>query len=189
VAEEDLRMVIDEARAVMTKAVDGLHRDLARIRTGRASPSLLENVQVEYYGSNTPLNKLATVSAPEARLLVVQPFDPSAISNIERGILKSDLGLSPVSDGKLLRVPIPELTEERRKALVKTVKKAGEEYKVSVRAGRRDAIALLKSMEKDGDLSEDDSRRAQTQVQTLTDEFVKKVDDVVAAKEKEILHI
>jgi ribosome recycling factor len=189
VAEEDLGMVLDEARSVMGKAIEGLQHELARIRTGRASPSLLENVKVEYYGSSTPLNKLATVSAPEARLLMVQPFDPSAISNIERGILKADLGLSPVSDGKLLRVPIPELTEERRKALVKTVKKAGEEYKVSVRGGRRDAIAMLKSMEKDGDLSEDDSHRAQAQVQTLTDDFVRKVDEIVAAKEKDILHI
>ena len=188
-AEEDLQLVLDEARAGMTKAVEGLNRELSRVRTGRPNPSLLEAVQVDYYGSMTPLKKLATVSVPEARLLMVQPFDPSTIGGIERAILKADLGLSPVSAGKMLRVPVPELTEERRKDLVKSVKKSGEEFKISVRGCRREAVALLKSMEKDGDLSEDESHRAQSQVQTLTDEFVRKLDDIVAAKEKEILHI
>jgi ribosome recycling factor len=188
-AEEDLKLVLDEARDAMKKSVEGLQKELARIRTGRANPSLLDSVQVDYYGALTPLNKLATVSAPEARLIVVQPFDPRGISDIERAILKADLGLSTVSDGKILRVPIPELTEERRKALVKTAKKACEEHKVGVRGARRDALALVKQMEKDGEVSEDDAHRASTQIQTLTDDFTKKLDDVLAAKEKDILHI
>jgi ribosome recycling factor len=188
-AEDDLRLVLDEARDAMRKSVEGLQREIARVRTGRASPSLLESVQVEYYGALTPLNKLATVSAPEARLLIVQPFDPSSAGEIERGIVKADLGLTTVKDGKLIRVPVPELTEERRRALVKNVKKAGEEHKVGVRGARRDALTLVKTLEKDGDISEDDAHRAQNQVQQLTDEFIRKLDEVVAAKEKEILHI
>ncbi len=187
--QEDLRGVLDGARDSMRKALDGLVRDMSRVRTGRANPALLEAVQVDYYGSHVPLNKIATVSAPEARLLIVQPFDRNAITDIERGILKADLGFTTVSDGKVIRVPIPELTEERRKGLVKNIKKMNEEHKVAVRAARREAMELLKTMEKDGDVSEDDARRAQTQVQQLTDEFIKKLDEAVAVKEKEILHI
>jgi ribosome recycling factor len=188
-AEEDLRLVLDEARDGMRKSIEGLQKELARIRTGRANPSLLDSIHVEYYGSLTPLNKLATVAAPEARLLVVQPFDPSSATDIERAIIKSDLGLTTVKDGKLIRVPIPELTEERRKALVKNAKKACEEHKIGVRGARRDALALLKTMEKDGEISEDDSHRAQAQVQQIHDEYIRKLDDVLATKEKEILHI
>jgi ribosome recycling factor len=188
-AEEDLKLVLDEARDGMRKAIEGLQKELSRIRTGRANPSLLDPIHVDYYGSSTPLNKLATVSAPEARLLVVQPFDPSSATDIERAIIKSDLGLTTVKDGKIIRVPIPELTEERRKALVKNAKKACEEHKVGVRGARRDALALLKTMEKDGEISEDDGRRAQEKVQQLTDEHIKRLDDLLATKEKEILHI
>jgi ribosome recycling factor len=188
-ADESLQRVLDDARAGMRKAAEALGRDLGRIRTGRANPLLLEVVQVEYYGSHVPLTKLATVSAPEARLLLVQPFDRTTISDIERAILKADLGFTTVSDGKVVRVPIPELTEERRKQFVKQAKKLVEEHKVAVRGARREANEMLKTLEKDGDLSEDDARRAQAQVQQLTDDFIKKLDDAVAVKEKEILHI
>jgi ribosome recycling factor len=144
---------------------------------------------VDYYGTATPLKSLATISAPEARLLVVQPFDPGAIDEIERGIMKADLGVSPNSDGKLIRVPIPELTEERRREYVKAVKKLAEERKVSVRNGRRDALALLKDMEKSKEIAEDESRRGQKQVQDMTDEHTNQIDQLLAAKEQEILTI
>lgn len=188
-ASEDLELVLEEAKEAMQKSLDGFARELGRIRTGRANPSLLEGVTVEYYGSQTPLKSLATVSAPEPRLLVVQPFDPSSIPEIERAILKADLGLTTTSDGKLVRVPIPELTEERRRDLVKNVKKLSEDHKVGVRSARRDAISMLKQMKDDGDISEDDSRRGQAQVQDLTDRFTAKVDEATSAKEKEILTI
>jgi ribosome recycling factor len=188
-SQEEVNLVTEEARASMAKTLDGLAKELAKIRTGRANTQLIEQVMVEYYGSMTPLKALATLSAPEARLLVVQPFDPSAITEIERAIQKSDLGLSPVSDGKLVRLPIPELTGERRQKIIKAMKGHGEDHKVSVRNARRDAIAMLKQMEKDGDVTEDESRKGQAKVQELTDEFTKKVDTVMAAKEAEILHI
>lgn len=183
----DEELVLDEARQAMAKSVESLKRELAMVRTGRANPVLLEGVMVDYYGNPTALKSLATVSAPEARLLVVQPFDPGALAEIERGILKADLGLSPASDGKILRVPIPELTEERRRELVKAIKKMGEEHKVGVRNGRRDAMSMLKDLEKESELTEDQSRRAQKQVQELTAEFVAKIDDALAEKEQEIL--
>src|SRR5215510_13441901 len=186
---EAIELVLDEAKGSMRKSLDGLSKELTRIRTGRANPSLLEGVHVDYYGTPTALRSLATISAPEPRLLAIQPFDPSSIPDIERAILKSDLGLTTTNDGKLVRVPIPDLTLERRKDLVKTLKKLVEEHKVGVRGARRDAITMLKSMQDDGDISEDDSRRGQTKVQELTDEFVRKLDEVMSAKEKEILTI
>jgi len=185
----DEEIVFDEAREGMAKSLEGLRREMAKVRTGRANPAILENVMVSYYGTPTPLRKLATLSTPEARLLTVQPFDPGAIENIEKAILKADLGLSPVSDGKILRVPVPELTEERRRELVRQVKKLGEDHKVGVRSARRDAIGLLKELEKGHEISEDDSRRSQKKVQDLTDEYVKKVDEAVTAKEEDILKI
>jgi len=187
VADEDL--ILDEAKTQMENSLDSLHIDLAKIRTGRANPGLLESVSVDYYGTPTPLRSLATISAPEARLLVVQPFDPSAIGEIERAVLTAELGLSPVSDGKVLRVPIPELTEERRRDLVKSVKKIAEDHKLGVRGARRDANALLKEMQKDGELPEDDSKRAQKQIQDLHDRVVKQIEGSVTAKEEEVLHI
>ena len=173
----------------MSKSLESLQRDLAKIRTGRANPLLLESVNVDYYGTSTPLKQLATISAPEARLLVVQPFDPGALDEIERGILKADLGVSPMNDGKLIRVPIPELTEERRRDLVKAVKKMGEEHKVGVRSGRRDALSILKDLEKEGELSEDELRRGQNTVQDMTDDFSKRIDDLLDSKEQEVLTI
>jgi ribosome recycling factor len=182
-------MVLEEARSAMQKSLDGLLRDLQRVRTGRANPAILDGVQVDYYGTPTPLRQLATINVADARLLVLQPFDRGALDAIERAILKAQLGLTPQNDGKLLRVPIPELTEERRRELVKQLKKSGEEHRVGVRLARRDAIALLKDLEKDGDLAEDDSRRAQKKVQDMTDEFVAKVDEALRQKEEEILRI
>lgn len=186
-AQEDLDLVLGEAKEAMKKSAESLARDLAKIRTGRANPVLLEGVSVDYYGTPTPLKSLATISAPEARLLVVQPFDPGAVDAIERGILKADLGITPNSDGKLIRVPIPELTEERRRELVKTVRRLGEEHKVGVRSGRRDAISLLKDMEKEGGVSEDENHRGQKLVQDMTDEFTKQIDELLDGKEQEIL--
>lgn len=186
-ADEDL--VIDEARAGMEKSLDSLGRDFAKIRTGRANPSLLEGIQVDYFGTPTPLKSLATLNAPEARLLTVQAFDPGAIGEIERAILKSDLGLSPINDGKILRVPVPELTEERRRELVKQVKKLAEEHKVGVRSSRRDSVSMIKEMEKDGEVAKDDSRRVQKLIQDLTDAYAKKIDDAAAAKSAEVLTI
>ncbi len=181
--------ILDEARTGMARSFESLQRDMSRIRTGRASPALLDGVTVDYYGSATPLKQLATVNTPEARLITVQPFDPSTTGEIERAILKADLGLTPINDGKMLRVPIPELTEERRKELVKQIKKMGEEHKVGVRGVRRDGIANNKDREKASDLTEDDSHRLQKRVQDLTDEFVEKVDQAVNSKEQEILTV
>ncbi len=173
----------------MDRSLESLRHDTGRVRTGRANPSLLEGVTVEYYGTPTPLQQLATINVADARLLTVQPFDPSALDDIERAVLKADLGLSPMNDGKILRIPIPALTEERRREFVKQVKKMAEDHKVGVRGSRRDAIAMLKELEKDKEISEDDSRRAQKAVQDLTDEYNAKVDELAAAKEQEILHI
>jgi ribosome recycling factor len=173
----------------MEKTMESLHIDLGKIRTGRANPGLLENLNVDYYGTPTRLRSLATLSAPEPRLLIVQPFDPSGMDGIERAILKAEMGLSPINDGKVLRVPIPELTEERRRDLVKSVKKIAEDHKLGVRHARRDAIAMLKDMRKDGELPEDDSKRAQKKVQDSHDEYVRKIDEFVGAKEEEVLHV
>jgi ribosome recycling factor len=181
--------VIQELRAEMERTSTALRRDLARMRTGRASTALLEGITVEYYGTRTPLNQLAGLSAPEPRLLLIQPYDKSALPQMERAILQSDLGLVPVNDGNVLRVPIPELTEERRKELVRHVRKVAEDYRVSVRNHRRDAIDLLKGLEKDKEITEDDLRRAQEKIQVITDDYVQKVDQIVKAKEHEIMEV
>lgn len=186
-AEEDVQLVLDEARQAMAKSVDSLQRELAKIRTGRANPVLIEGIAVDYYGTPTPLKQLATIAAPEVRLLVIQPFDPGGRDAIERALLKADLGLTPNSDGKVIRLPIPELTEERRRELVRVVKKLGEEHKVGVRGGRRDGVSMLKDLEKSGDVNKDDSRRGQKQIQDMTDEYTKKVDELLESKEQEIL--
>ena len=186
-ADEDL--VLEEARELMEKTMESLNIDLSKIRTGRANPGLIENLNVDYYGTPTRLRSLATLSAPEPRLLIVQPFDPSGMDAIERAILKAEMGLSPINDGKVLRVPVPELTEERRRDLVKSVKKIAEDHKLGVRHARRDAIAMLKDMRKDGELPEDDSKRAQKKVQDSHDEYVRKIDEFVGAKEEEGLHV
>ncbi len=188
-ADEDLGLVLDEGKAAMEKSLHSLLHELTRIRTGRANPVLLEGVTVNYYDAPTPLQKLATINAPEARLLTVQPFDQGVIPEIEKAILKSDLGLTPVNDGKLLRIPIPELTEERRRDLVKQVKKMAEDHKIGVRGARRDGVSMLKDLEKDGDLTKDESRSGQKKIQDLTDEYTSKIDEAATSKEEEILRI
>ena len=173
----------------MTKSIDAYKKDLSTLRAGRANPSILEKVFVEYYGAPTPINQLANLSAPEARLLVIQPWDKSVIPDIEKAIMKSDLGLNPNSDGSLIRIAIPQLTEERRKELVKVVKKKAEEAKVVVRNIRRDANEEIKLYEKEGEISEDDARKAQDKVQEITDRYIKKVDEIMANKESEIMEV
>ncbi|WP_054949876.1 ribosome recycling factor [Numidum massiliense] len=181
--------VKNEAKEQMTKAVQALKKELASLRAGRATPALLDKVFVDYYGAMTPINQLANVSAPEARLLLIQPWDKSALANIEKALQKSELGLTPNNDGNVIRINIPALTEERRAELVKVIKKAGEETKVSIRGFRRDANDELKKMEKAGDISEDEGRRHQEEIQKLTDQFVKQIDETVADKEKEVMTV
>jgi len=181
--------VYDEMEAAMDKCVDALQKDLRRIRTGRASLALLDGLMVDYYGSPTPINQLATLSIPEPRQIVIQPWDSKAVSDIEKALLKSELGLNPMNDGKIVRIVLPPLTAERRKDLVKVVKKMGEEFKVQVRNHRRDANDLLKDMKKEKTISEDDQHKALERVQKTTDQFISKLDAVVAEKEQEIMEI
>ena len=187
-ADENVELVLGETRESMEKALKSLRHDLQGVRTGRASTALVDNLHVDYYGAQTPLNQMANLSTPEARLLVISPFDKSTIQSIERAIQASDLGLTPTSDGKVIRINIPPLTEQRRKDMVKQVKKLAEEHKVGVRESRRAALGMIKDLVKDG-LPQDDGKRAEKSVQDLTDEFVRKVDDMAAAKEKEVLEV
>ncbi|WP_216827960.1 ribosome recycling factor [Alkalihalobacterium elongatum] len=181
--------LMQDAQGRMKKALEALNRELATLRAGRANPSLLEKVTVEYYGAPTPLNQLATISVPEARMLVIQPFDKTVIGDIEKAILKSDLGLTPSNDGTIIRITIPALTEERRKDLVKLVKKYAEEGKVAVRNIRRDINDDLKKLQKDGELTEDDLRRSTDEVQKLTDKHIADIDQIASNKEKEIMEV
>ncbi len=182
-----IESIYQETRDGMQKSIDALENELKRIRTGRASLSLMDGIRVDYYGTQTPLNQMASLAVPESRLITIQPWDVSVIKDIEKAILKSDLGLTPSNDGKLIRISIPPLTEERRKQLVKAVYKKGEEHRVAVRNQRRDANELLKGLKKDGEISEDDAFKAQDQIQKITDEYIKLVDEVCKNKEKEIL--
>ena len=182
-----IESLYDETRASMGKSVEALKKELNRMRTGRASLSILDGIRVDYYGSLTPLNQMATLAVPESRLITIQPWDVSVIKDVEKAILKSDLGLTPSNDGKIIRISIPQLTEERRKELVKVVHKICEDYKVSVRNVRRDSNDLLRSLKKDGEISEDDAFKSQDQIQKITDEYIKLVDECYQEKEKEIL--
>jgi ribosome recycling factor len=181
--------IFTQLQKEMDQSVGALRKELAKLRTGRASTALLEHVVVEYYGATTPLNQLATLSAHEPRLLVIQPFDRSAMGDIEKAILKADLGLTPNNDGKIIRIPIPHLTEERRKELVKHVKKIGEEFRVSLRNHRRDAIEHLKESEKKKEITADDFKHGQDRVQKITDDFIGRIDKVVKAKEEEVMEV
>ncbi len=181
--------VIDTLPEKMEKSMDGFRNDLSRIRTGRASLSLLDGITVEAYGSPMPLNQVGTLTLPESRMIAIQPWDPQVIGAIEKAILKSDLGLTPMSDGKVIRISIPQLTEERRKDLVKRVKKIAEEFRVAIRNLRREAIDRLKKMKKDKEISEDDLFRLQDEAQKLTDQYVKQIDDIAAEKEKEVMEV
>lgn len=177
------------AEEKMEKAVQALTRELATVRAGRANPSLLDRVTVDYYGVQTPLNQLASITVPEARQLVVQPFDKSVIGDIEKAIQKADLGLSPANDGNIIRLNLPQLTEERRKDLVKIVKKFAEEGKVAVRNIRRDANDDLKKEEKEGIITEDELRRNTDEIQKITDKYIAKIDEVANNKEKDIMEV
>jgi ribosome recycling factor len=186
--EADVNALLEEARDSMEKSIEHFRKELKKVRTGRASTSLLDGLTAEYFGSATPLNQLATLAAPDPRMIVVSPFDKSAISAIEKAIHAANLGISPSNDGKVIRLAIPPLTEERRKNLVKQVKTIAEEHKVRVRDARRDALALLKDLEDDG-LSKDDRHRAEKRVQDLTDDHGKKIDELTAQKEKDVLEV
>ncbi|MBA2174079.1 ribosome recycling factor [Halobacillus locisalis] len=181
--------VINETKQQMEQAVQAYSRQLATVRAGRANPSILDNVYVDYYGAATPLNQLAQVSAPEPRLLVITPYDKSAIAEVEKAIQKADLGLSPSSDGNIVRINIPALTEERRKDLAKVVGKYSEEAKVQVRNIRRESNDRLKKLEKDGEMTEDDLRAFQDDVQKVTDQNVNKIDELAKTKEQEIMEV
>jgi ribosome recycling factor len=185
-AIEDL---VQDAGRRMDKSVEAAQAEFATLRTGRASPALLDRVQIDYYGQQTPLKQLATISAPEPRMLTIQPFDPNSVSTIERAIQESDLGLTPSNDGKLIRLPIPQLTEERRKELVKVVRHMAEEGRVAVRNVRRDAIHHLKELVDDGEVGSDEEHRAEDRVQKLTDEHVHEIDELLKRKEAEIMEV
>ena len=180
---------LGDATQRMTKSVDATHEHFNSVRTGRATPALLDRITIDYYGTPTPLKNLATINTPEPRMLTIQPFDPSSIKQIEKTIQESDLGLTPSNDGKLIRLPIPQLTEERRKDLVKIVRGMAEEGRVSVRNVRRDAIKHLEELAKGGDVGDDDERAAEGRVQKLTDEHVAKIDELLKRKEAEIMEV
>lgn len=179
--------ILSECREKMTKTIDSLKKDFGRIRTGRASTALLDGIRVNCYDTQMPLDQVASLSVPESRLITVKPWDLSIMTEIEKAILKSELGLTPVNDGKIIRIPIPPLSEARRKELAKLAKKMAEEGKIAVRNHRREANEWLKELKNEKELSEDDLFRAQDEVQKLTDEFIKKIDDLTAEKEKEII--
>lgn len=184
-----LKEITKDAEQRMGKAVNNLKSEYAGLRAGRATPALVEKIQVDYYGTPTPLNQIAGVTAPEPRLLVIQPWDSKAISDIERAIQKSDLGINPTNDGRVIRLVIPQLTAERRTDLTKVVRKKAEESRVAVRSIRRDANETVKQFEKDGEISEDDSRRGLDEIQKLTNKYIEKIDEIMQNKEKEIMEV
>jgi ribosome recycling factor len=181
--------VIKDTDGRMKKAIEAMKRDMGTVRTGRASTALVEGIRVDYYGSSTPLMQLASVTVPEPRMLVIQPWDGSAIKEIEKAIMASDLGLTPMNDGKVIRLGIPHLTDERRRDLTKAVKKNAEDYRVEIRNLRRDAKETLEQSEKEHAISEDDLRRGLKEVQDLTDKTIKEIDRLLEVKEKEILEV
>jgi len=181
--------LIGDLKEAMDKSIVIYTKELSKIRTGRASLSILDGIRVDYYGAPTPLNQMASLSVPESRLIVIQPYDPNMISEIERAILKSELGINPASDGRVVRIAFPPLTEDRRRELVKVVKKMNEDCKIQLRHHRREANELLKELQKEGDISEDDQRKTQDHVQKLIDEFSVKADEILGRKEKEIMEV
>jgi ribosome recycling factor len=181
--------IFEDLKDRMGKSIESLKREYSRLRTGRASISLLDGIRVSYYDTPTPLNQMASLAVPEPRLIVIQPWDKTAIEDIEKAILKSELGLTPINDGKVIRISIPPLTEERRKELVKVARKMSEENKVAIRNIRRDANEMLKDLKKEKEITEDDVYRSQEEVQKTAEQFISQVDELCAAKEKEILEI
>lgn len=180
---------VEEARKRMDEALDAIRREFASVRTGKATPALLDTVRVDAYGSKMPINQVATVSTPDATLILVQPFDKSLIGDIEKGIQAADLGLNPQNDGKLVRIPVPPLTEERRRELVKHTRKLAEDYRVSARNHRRDALEMLKELEKSKDITEDARRTASERVEALTKESIERLEKILKAKEEEIMAV
>jgi ribosome recycling factor len=180
---------VADATERMDKSVEATHEHFNSVRTGRASAALLDRIQIDYYGTQTPLKNLATINVPEPRMLTIQPFDPSAIKQVERAIQESDLGLTPSNDGKLVRLPIPQLTEERRKELVKLVRHMAEEGRVAIRNVRRDVMRHLEELVRNGDVGDDEERAAEGRVQKLTDDHVHKIDDLLKRKEAEIMEV
>ena len=184
-----MKETIANIEVKMQKSIDALNNEYASIRAGRANPAILDKIKVEYYGTPTPINQLGNVSVPEARTLLIQPWDASVLKEIEKEIQKSDIGINPTNDGKVIRLNFPPLTEERRKALVKDVSKIAENAKVSVRNIRRDGIDKIKALKKDNKITEDDVKEAEDKIQKITDKFVKNIDDIAKDKEKEILTV
>lgn len=184
-----VKEIINDTENRMKKTVEHLVKDLAALRAGRANPALLDKITVDYYGQPTPINQLGNIGVPEARLLVIQPWDKSSIPEIEKAIIKSDLGVNPTNDGNVIRIAIPPLTEERRKELVKVVKKRAEEAKIAVRNLRREANDAIKQGEKDKSISEDEAKKRLDDIQKLTDNTIKEIDKVLQAKEKEIMEV
>ena len=180
---------IGDATQRMDKSVDATHEHFNSVRTGRATPALLDRIQIDYYGQKTPLNQLATINVPEPRMLTIQPFDPNSLPTIERAIQESDLGLTPSNDGKLIRLPIPQLTEERRKELVRLVRQMAEDGRVAIRNVRRDVMHHLKELVHGGEVGDDEERRAEERVQKLTDDHTHKIDELLKRKEAEILEV
>jgi ribosome recycling factor len=183
---QDLLNKVEER---MEKSLQALKKEFASVRAGRANPALLDKVMVDYYGSQMPINQLANINAPEPRLLVIQPWDKGSLNEIEKAILKSDLGLTPSNDGSVIRIVIPQLTEQRRQELVKMIRKMAEEGRVAVRNVRRDLNDEVKKLEKNGDISEDESRRAQEKIQQITDKYVAEIDKLLASKEKDLMEV
>lgn len=181
--------VLSEARSGMDKAIKALKKELTKVRTGRASTALLDDVKVEYYGVPTPLSQVATLSAPEARLITVQPWEKNLLPAIEKALFKADIGLTPSSDGQLIRLPVPALTEERRLEMVKLIKRMAEDARISVRSARRDANENLKMLEKEKEITEDEQKRGEKEVQQLTDEYISNIDVVLQTKERELMEI
>lgn len=181
--------VIAELPDKMGKSLDAFRQELMKIRTGRASLSMLDDIKIDAYGSLMPVNQVASLTIPESRMIVIQPWDPQLLAVLEKAIMKSDIGLTPIGDGKVIRLNIPQLTEERRKEMVKKVKKIAEEHRVAIRNLRRESIDLLKKMKKDKDISEDDMFNLQDDAQKETDKFIKMIDEIAAEKEKEVMAV
>lgn len=181
--------VVLEASDKMEKSVEAFKKELSKVRTGRASLSILDGILVDAYGSSMPLNQVGTITIPESRMIVIQPWDPQMLPAIEKAILKSDIGLNPIGDGKVIRLNIPQLTEERRKDLVKSVRKVAEEFRVAIRSIRRESIEILKKQKKDKEISEDELFKFQDETQSETDLYIKQIDEVTANKEKEVMEV
>lgn len=186
---ETVEEILLESEDKMDKAVEFLHQEFNGLRTGKASPSLVENIAVDYYGSSTRLKELAGISTPEPRLIVINPYDPSSLAAIEKAILAANVGITPMNDGRVIRVPIPELSEERRKDLLKVAKRMSEDQRIAIRNIRREANDLIKDIQKNGKISEDERDGGLEEIQTLTDSHIKKIDDMLSAKETDVMEV